>query len=248
MRISITFRAIDQGVERLATEFTKLKFKAGTFDWQLPTYTNKFISEKCRWKLNKQIFEYIRHFGEEVFCKKLSRDVFADEDNYQIFPYGSTNNFREDFLYINGDWVFYDEIIEICRREKLIVLVVAPLWERRWMAILQEHTTHKYVFPRQPGVFLPKSTSYLDKLGACPWETAAFVADFRWKRCTERKIFSQEVPDIKACARILESLPRRTFLPPYKGKFTPDLPPQALNIERFFSRANFTFGPRRGFD
>jgi hypothetical protein len=101
------------------------------------------------------------------------------------------------------------------------------------MAILQEHTTHKYVFPRQPGVFLPKSTSYLDKLGACPWETAAFVADFRWKRCTERKIFSQEVPDIKACAKILESLPRRTFLPPYKGKFTPDLPPQALNIERF---------------
>jgi alkylated DNA repair dioxygenase AlkB len=231
MRISMTFRFIDNSVESIAKALAASMSRDPRPPAKLKVVipSNFYRVERCRWSLHPHIATWVRYQAEEVFCKTIDNDF---RESTAVREYKASQGQEVEFIFINEDWMQYENIIEFCKDRRIIGLIIAPAWNNeRWFSILMEYSTHVFRLPHQKDVLNPLSKLYKKVAGPCPWQSFACVADFRHLK--GKPTIFLDTPSIDRSVREAKHFPKRIILPLYEGKVDDAFPRNDFRIDRF---------------
>lgn len=156
-------------------------------------------------------------------------DLFASKANTQLQRFGQSGfiqlrdegKLSSSILYCNGDFSDYSNVINFLRDNKVVAMIVAPLWDGTgWFGEMLRFTTHMWEIQREKDTFLPASQCHLKGINVPPWRVAIFVADFRSPPVTSDllPLVRGAIPTIIECSKIRAN--QWKCQPKFKGKVT----------------------------
>ena len=106
--------------------------------------------------------------------------MFADEENRKLPLFGIPRDgkLKERCCYVNPDFNQVSDAIIWLKREKVISLIVVPVWKNHtWYEFLEKNSTHRFIFPLDAPIF----TSQLSgRTLPGKWPCVAFILDTRF--------------------------------------------------------------------
>lgn len=163
--------------------------------------------DRSDWKLNPVIFKEFQRRLEVSYGTCVLYDVFADRHNAQL-PIFGVDSFVEkvnkaissnSFVYINGDWTQYGDVVNTLANLKCLAMVVAPFWtQHSWFGKLASFASHCWTLQSDQDAFLPASKKHIDGIGPAPWTIGLFLCDFRGMQLKSEFIVSH-FPTVQQC-------------------------------------------------
>lgn len=155
------------------------------------------------YSIHSAIFLLVRHYLAEIYGVPLLADIFGREGDallplfgYECMEYVSNLCIQEGHaIFILSDWTYYDIIIPYLSQQRVLCVIIAPVWEQHdWYGLLLRHCSHLWFFPSCPSALTPLSGQ---SCGRAPWEVFAAIVDFR--SLPASPVIIRSLPTIDIC-------------------------------------------------
>ena len=157
------------------------------------------------YQLSNAVYRLTRHFFQEAYGGDILINLSGA--NPGMVELLARTKCKEDAhaVFVYNNWSAYDKIVPWVASLKIIMVIVAPMWEQHgWFSQIMERCTHIWVLPQSNGVFFSTGRPGCGKIGIAPWPTFIAFVDFRSPSTLVPCVNS--FPELPECERLVQTL------------------------------------------